>query len=138
MSAPVLRMPDWDKTFIVQTDASNVGIAACLLQEHDGIRHPVMYVSRKLKSAELNYSTIEKECLAIVFALKKLEAYLYGRKFIIETDHAPLTWLKKNQHANARVTRWALAMQPYDFRVMNIKGKDALWADALSRLPQEN
>ena len=129
-------MPNWETDFIVQTDASCTGLGACLLQEHEGVRHVIMYVSRKLKQAEVRYSTIDRECLAIVYALSKLEPYLYGRHFTIETDHAPLTWIRKNQQLNARVTRWALALQPFDFRVENIKGKEALWADAMSRLPQ--
>ena len=136
-SAPILKMPNWSREFILQTDASGNGVGACLLQIHEETRHPIVYVSRKLKPAETKYSVIERECLAIVFAIHKLEHYLYGRPFIIETDHAPLTWLKRNQQQNARVTRWTLAMQPFDFRVENIKGKDALWADALSRLPQD-
>ncbi|GFR87570.1 polyprotein [Elysia marginata] len=137
-STPVLSMPDWKKEFIVQTDASCAGIGACLLQEHNGIRHVVMYISRKLKPAETRYSTIERECLAIVYALSKLEPYLYGRHFVIESDHAPLTWIRVTQQLNSRVTRWALALQPFDFRVENIKGRDAIWADALSRLPQKD
>ena len=134
-SEPVLRMPDWSKEFVVQTDACNQGIGGALIQYHDKVRHVIMYVSRKLKPAERNYSTIEKESLSIVYTLSKLEPYLYGRKFILETDHAPLAWIRENPLQNARITRWALALQPYDFRVENIKGKDALWADFLSRHP---
>ena len=120
---------------VLQTDASNHGVSGCLLQEVKGVRHPVLYVSRKLKPAERNYSTIEKECLAVVFAISKLQHYLYGNEFVLETDHRPLTWMRTKDHQNARVTRWNLALQPYNFRVRNIKGRDAIWADALSRLP---
>ena len=134
-SEPVLKMPDWSKEFVVQTDACNQGIGGALIQCHDNVRHVIMYVSRKLKPAEKNYSTIEKESLSIVYTLSKLEPYLYGRKFVLETDHAPLAWIRENPLQNSRITRWALALQPYDFRVENIKGKDALWADFLSRHP---
>ena len=87
---PVLRSPNFDKVFYLQTDASDRGIGAVLLQEDCGIRHPVMYISKKLNSAEEAYSTIEKECLAIVKSVQKLREYLLGTEFVIECDHFPL------------------------------------------------
>ncbi|XP_071105112.1 uncharacterized protein [Haliotis cracherodii] len=94
-SFPILKLPDLEKTFLVRSDASDVGIGAVLLQEQEGERFPIMYVSRKLAERERAYSTIEKECLAIVWAIQKLERYLYGREFILETDHQPLVWMTK-------------------------------------------
>jgi hypothetical protein len=101
---PVLKLPDVTKTFILQTDASNVGIGAVMLQEgEDGIKHPVAFASRKLLPRETNYSTIEKECLAIVWTIGKFEQYLYGTEFILDTDHQRLQFLGAAQFQNGRL-----------------------------------
>ena len=83
---PVLQLPDPGKTYFLQTDASDDGIGTVLMQEHDGKLFPVCYRSKKLSSAERNYSTIEKECLAIVWAFKRFHLYLYGVPFVLQTD----------------------------------------------------
>ncbi len=92
-TAPVLRLPDCQQQFLLQTDASDVGIGAVLLQKHSEKNFPVAYASRKLLQRERAYSTIERECLAIVWAIQKFQTYLYGREFVLETDHQPLTYL---------------------------------------------
>ena len=130
---PVLILPELRKTFTVRTDASNTGIAGVLLQELDERLHPVAYVSRKLLDRETRYSTIEKECLAIVWTLQKLDRYLWGQKFILQTDHKPLTFLKSAMFKNNRILGWSLAMQGYSFEVREIAGKDNILADLLSR-----
>ena len=132
----MLRLPDLKKKFILQTDASNSGIGAALLQEDDDdSRYPVSYWSRKLKKSEVNYSTIEKECLAIVEACRKFQAYLYGAPFLLESDHMPLSFLKTQERVpnNARITRWILALQDFHFTIKYIPGKENVMADALSR-----
>ena len=116
---PVLRLSAFDRPFILTTDASNHGIGAVLLQEHDGMKMPV---SRKLKNGEEKYSTIEWECFGLVWATKRLHTYLYGREFILETDHQPLLFLDRSKLSNDRIMRWALAMQIYGYRVSAIKG----------------
>ncbi|KAK3102478.1 hypothetical protein FSP39_011646 [Pinctada imbricata] len=131
--SPVLRLPDLSKTFIVRSDASDYGIGSVLLQEHDGNKFPVAYASKKLSVHERGYSVIEKECLAIVWALEKFQLYLYGRAFVIETDHQPLTYLSKAKVSNGRLMRWALFLQSYHFRCVSIKGSDNFGADFLSR-----
>ena len=95
--------------------------------------HPVAYLSIKLLPREQNYSMIEKELLAIVWAVGSLSYYLDGRKFIIETDHNPLTWLNKMKDKNQRLLRWALALQTYTFEVKYRKGSQNGNADGLSR-----
>ncbi|XP_040296035.1 uncharacterized protein LOC121007851, partial [Bufo bufo] len=113
VNAPVLVTPDPNKRFIVHTDASMFGLGAVLSQiGEDGGEHPVAYLSRKLLPREVSYATIEKECLALVWALKKLTPYLYGRAFTLITDHNPLVWLNRVSGDNARLLRWSLALQP--------------------------
>lgn len=132
-SEPVLRLPDGDKEFILRTDACDVGIGAVLLQSHpDGV-FPVAYLSRKLKKAEENYVVIERECLAIVWAIGKLQTYLYGLSFVLQTDLRPLVHMDKAKMLNARVMRWALALQPFRYRMESIPGSDNVGADYLSR-----
>ena len=130
---PILILPDLNKTFTVQTDASNVGIAGVMLQDLGGKLHPVAYVSRKLLDRETRYSTIEKECLAIVWTLKKLDRYLWGQTFTLQTDHKPLTFLRSAMFKNNRILGWSLAMQGYSFDVKEIVGRDNVLADILSR-----
>ena len=130
---PVLRLPDFNRLFILKVDASETGLGAALMQNFDGGEFPVAYASRKLLPRERNYATIEKECLAIIWAVKKFEFYLYGRVFEIHTDHQPLTFLNTKKMVNKRVMRWALALQEFRFRLVSIKGKDSLVADFLSR-----
>ena len=133
-SEPILKLPDETKEFIVQTDASDVAIGAALLQEHDGVIFPVCYISRRLQKREEHYSTMEKECLAIVWSIQKLQMYCYGRKFMLQTDHQPLVYLIKNKVANSRLMRWAMQLQNYRFTIVSIKGSENVFGDYLSRL----
>ncbi|KAM8953265.1 adhesion G protein-coupled receptor F5-like [Pelodytes ibericus] len=122
--APVLAAPDQTKRFLVHTDASMFGLGAVLSQVGaDGGEHPVAYLSRKLRPREVSYAAIEKECLAVVWALKKLQPYLYGQQFALLTDHNPLVWLKRVSGDNARLLRWSLALQPFDFIIQYRPGK---------------
>ena len=130
---PILRLPDFAKEFVLQTDACNDGIGAVLLQEEGDIKHPVAFASRKLLPRESHYSTIEKECLAIVWAIQKFQNFLYGNAFTLETDHQPLEYLGKSQYQNGRLMRWALTLQQYRFTIRAIKGSDNIGADFLSR-----
>jgi len=111
----VLKLPNFNEKFIVQTDASNERLGAILLQTENGVKHPIAFASKKLLAREKNYSTIEKECLAIVWGVQKFEQYLYGKHFVLETDHQPLQYLGKTQYQNGRLMRWALGLQPYRF-----------------------
>lgn len=122
------------KSFILWTDASNHGVGAVWMQVHDGKKYPVAYASSKLIEKEHRYLVIEKECLAIVVApLQKFQAYLYGRLFIIETDHQPLVHLQKARVLNYRLMRWSLFLQSYNFITEVIKGSEKIGADFLSR-----
>jgi len=130
----ILRLPDFDKEFVLRTDACNDGIGAILFQEDSEIKHPVAFASRKLLTRESHYSTTEKECLAIVWAVQKFQNFLYGKLFILETDHQPLLYLGKAQYGqNGRLMKWALILQQYQFTVRAIKGSENVGADFLSR-----
>ena len=131
--APILKLPDIDAEFTVRTDASNVSIGCVLMQTHEGILHPVAYASRKLSDRERKYSVEERECLAMVWGVQKFNRYLYGREFLMETDHCGLQYLKTGNIRNARVMRWYLALQNYSFRVRYIRGSENVIADYLSR-----
>ena len=131
--APVLRLTDFSKPFILQTDASEDGIGAVLYQQFEDGKFPISYVSRKLLPREKAYAVVEKECLALIWAVKKFQSYLYGVEFVVETDHQPLVYINRTKHENSRVMRWALSLQPYRFRICSIKGQDNVGADYLSR-----
>ena len=92
-SEPLLQYPDFNKPSVVTTDASDFALGAVLSQGQIGRDLPIAYASRTLDKAETNYSTTEKELLAIVFAVKHFRPYLYGHKFTLVTDHRPLLWL---------------------------------------------
>lgn len=130
---PILKLPDFDRTFILRTDASEDGIGAVLLQLENDEKLPVAYASRKLQDREQSYAVIEKECLAVVWGVQKFHQYLYGHEFLLETDHQQLTYLDKSKTENSRLMRWALLLQQYRFRIVTIKGSDNVGADYLSR-----
>ena len=130
--APVLTYSRFDhqaSEFLLQTDASTVGLGAVLEQEG----HVIAYASRSLTASERQYSVIQRECLAVVYALKQFHHYLLGRRFQLVTDHAPLQWLSA-QKMEGMLCRWALAIQKYDFQIVYRKGSLNANADALSRL----
>ena len=132
----VLHCPDYTREFVLQTDASERGVGAILSQQAaDGEEHPVAFFSRKLLPREVRYSTVEKECLAVVAAVKHFDVHLVGRHFRIITDHKALSYLQKMCNANARLTRWSLALQPFSFSITHRPGKQHGNADALSRQP---
>ncbi|KAI9999614.1 hypothetical protein NQD34_018344 [Periophthalmus magnuspinnatus] len=130
---PVLQCPDFELPFTVQTDASGVGLGAVLLQGEEGNQLPVQYISRKLFPREKKYSTIEKEALAIKWALDTLRYYLIGKDFVLETDHRALQWIHNMKDTNARITRWYLSLQPFCFKVQYKPGHKNVVADFLSR-----
>ncbi|CAL8111754.1 unnamed protein product [Orchesella dallaii] len=131
--ASSLKLPDLSKPFLIQTDASDIGIGAILLQDFEGTLTPVYFHSRTLSHAEKNYSTSEKECLAVVDAVKKFRPYIEFTHFTVETDHQALCWLKRLKEPTGRLARWSLELQGFDYDVVYRTGASNRAADALSR-----
>lgn len=133
ISPPILQYPNFnnDNTFILQTDASGYAIGSVLSNSDN---KPVAFASRNLNKAELRYPTIEKELLAIVWSVKYFRPYLYGRKFIIRTDHKPLIYLFNMANPSSRLTKFRLLLEEYDYIIEYVKGADNAAADALSRI----
>ena len=129
---------DLKKSCTVISDASDHGLGAVLLQEENSILKPIAFASRSLTDQEKKYATTERECLALVFAVTKFHNYLFGRKFTAIVDHKPLESLisNVNKRSNARIERWNLTLQNYDFDIVHKPGRENI-ADCLSRMSQE-
>lgn len=139
-SDPILTLPDFTVPFELTTDASNYGAGAVLYQRRgtrgsERERHVVGYYSYTFTKAEQNYSTTEKEALAVVLAIRYFRSYLEGAKFKLFTDHLALTHLLNGSQPKGRVARWISEIQQFDFEVAHRSGQDLSDADALSRLP---
>jgi hypothetical protein len=132
-SSPVLLIANYDKPFYLYVDASQYAVGACLMQDDKhGVHKPVCYYSKKLSGAQVNYSTSDREGLALVMAVRAFKTYLCG-KVVVYTDHEPLKYINSMAPTNQRLLRWALELQPYDLEIKHVAGKNNLVADYLSR-----
>nr|GEW43131.1 reverse transcriptase domain-containing protein [Tanacetum cinerariifolium] len=138
--ASILIAPNWDLPFELMCDASDFSIGAVVGQRHEKHFRPIHYASKTLTDAESNYTTTEKEMLAVVYAFEKFRSYLIMNKCIVHTDHSALKFLFAKKDAKARLLRWVMLLQEFDFTVIDTKGAENLAADHLSRLenPYEN
>ena len=118
-SAPILRIADPNKEFVVCTDSCNEGLGGVLTQEG----HVIAYESRKLKIHEKNYATYDLELAAVIHALKMWQHHLIGRKIILMTDNKVLKYMLDQPNINARQARWLAFLSEYDFEIQHIKGK---------------
>lgn len=134
LSPEILQYPDFTRSFTVTVDASNFACGAVLSQDFDGRDLPICYISKSFKKGELNKPIIEKELLAIHFAVTTLRPYLYGRTFTVKSDHKPLIYLNNLKNPASKLPRVRLELEEYDFVVEYIKGGDNVAADALSRI----
>nr|GEZ68423.1 reverse transcriptase domain-containing protein [Tanacetum cinerariifolium] len=138
--APVLIAPNWDLPFEIMCDASDFAMGAVLGQRHEKHFWPIHYASKTLTEAESNYTTTEKEMLAVVYVFEKFRSYLIMNKCIVHTDYSALKYLFAKKDTKARLLHWVLLLQEFDFNVIDTKGAENLAADHLSRLenPYEN
>ncbi|XP_059638711.1 uncharacterized protein LOC132280983, partial [Cornus florida] len=133
-SAPIMKPPNWSLPFEIMCDASDYALGAVLGQRVDKLPHVIYYASKTLCDAQLNYTTTEKELLAVVYALDKFRSYLLGSKVIVFSDHAALRHLLAKKETKPRLIRWILLLQEFDIDIRDKKGTDNVVADHLSRL----
>lgn len=136
-TSDVLQRPDFSKPFVLTTDASNFAIGSVLSQGPIGRDKPVAFFSRTLSKAEENYSTIEKELLAIVASCKYFRPYLFGKKFTLFTDHQPLVYIYNMKNPSSKLVRWRLSLEEFDYEIKYRKGTQNVVADGLSRIKIE-
>nr|GEX93434.1 hypothetical protein [Tanacetum cinerariifolium] len=132
--APILIAPNWDQPCELMCDASDYAVGAILGQRFEKHFRPIHYASKTMNQVETNYTTIEKEMLAVVYAFEKFRSYLIMNKSIVYTDHSALKFLFAKKDAKARLLRWILLLQEFDFKVINTRGVENYAADHLSRL----
>ncbi|XP_059221494.1 uncharacterized protein LOC131996064 [Stomoxys calcitrans] len=138
VTSPVLTHPDFTRHFYVQCDASDLGIGAVLFQRDDsGGEHPIAYFSHKLTSAQRNYSVTERECLAVVMAIKRFRPYIELLPFSVITDHSSLKWLMSHRDLSGRLARWSLHLQSFSFEIEHRPGSQNIVPDTLSRYSME-
>ncbi|CAM8947908.1 unnamed protein product [Rhodiola kirilowii] len=136
ISAPIIQPPRWDLPFELMCDASDYAIGAVLGQRIDKKLHAIHYTSKVLNGAQLNYSTTEKELLAIVYAFDKFHPYLVASKVIVFTDHVAIKYLLAKKDSKPRLIRWILLLQEFDIEIKDKKGVENVVADHLSRLEE--
>jgi hypothetical protein len=135
VTAPILVFPDWTKEFHVHVDVSPIALGVVLAQPGGGdIDHLLSFASRKLSTAEINYTTTEREGLSMVYALRKFSHYLLGGHFKMFTDHSTLKYLVNKPVLGGRICIWLLLFQEYDFEIIVKLGRMNKGPDHLSRL----
>jgi len=132
--ATVLYAPKPSKPFIIRSDSSDYAVGASLSQVDDsGLERPIAFASAKLSDVQRRWSTIERDAYGILFALKKFEYIIFGRKIELYTDHNPLQYLTASAPNSPKLTRWLQSLAQCDITVRRIKGRDNVIADCLSR-----
>ena len=136
MQAPILAVPDYSKPFRLFVDACDVGVGSWISQTgQDQVDHPIAYFSKKLNKHQRNYSTIEKEALALILSVQHFEVYMSAGCFPVQvfSDHNPIKYLHRFKNKNQRLTRWSLFLQEYNLEINHIRGRDNIISDYLSR-----
>jgi hypothetical protein len=132
-----MKPPNWSLPFETMCDASDFAVGAILGQRVGKLPHVIYYVSKTMMDAQVNYTTIEKELLAVVFALDKFRSYLLGSKVIIYSDHAALRHLLAKKETKPWLIRWILLLQEFDIMIRGKKGTKNVVANHLSRFQFE-
>ncbi|GBM35181.1 Retrovirus-related Pol polyprotein from transposon opus [Araneus ventricosus] len=133
--ATAVNAPDFGKPFEIHADASDYAVGYCLTQNDEkGNYRPIAFVSQKFNKTQRNWATIEKEAYAILFGFKKFDKWLHGTTVEIVTDHNPLKYLIEKTPKSPKLTRWALALQRWSYKITHRPGILNQDADALSRL----
>ena len=135
INAVTLILPDANTKYHLYCDASEVGIGARLSTITDDGEKPVLFLSRKLQPAETRYPTVEKELLAVIYALKKLRKYLLDREFVLFCDNTAVCYLFNKNEPSQRLQRWVMCTQEFQFKVVHLPSTKNSVADALSRFP---
>ena len=135
VQAPVLSYPSRDETdlFILDTDASDIGLGAVLSQKQNGVERVIAFGSKTLSKSQRRYCTTYKELLAVVFFVKQYRHYLLGRRFLVRTDHSSLRWLLNFKDSEGLIGRWLMSLQNFNFEIEHRKGVLHTNADGLSR-----
>ena len=122
ITAPIVQPPDWIVPFELMCDASDFAVGAVLGQRKEKAVHVIYYASRTLDDAQINYTTTEKELLAVVFAFDKFRPYLVGHKCVVYTDHAAIKYLVSKKDAKPRLIRWILLLQEFNIEIKDKRG----------------
>ena len=134
--AVVLQYPDFNKSFLLDTDARDTGLGGVFSQMDSSNRErPLSFYSRSLSKAERRYSVTRKEPLALVDSVQHFRVYMYGRRFLVRTDNSALQWLQSFQEPRGQVARWIERLAEYDYEIVHRPGLKHKNADALSRYP---
>ena len=133
-TAPVIVSPNWELPFEIMCDASDYAVGTVLDQRHAKNFHAIYYASKVLNDNQVNYTTTEKELLAVVFSWENFRPYLIGSKVIVFTDHASLKYLFNKSDSKPRLLRWVLMLQEFDMEIKDRKGVDNVVENHLSRL----
>jgi hypothetical protein len=134
VSAPIIQPPDWSQPFEIMCDASDYIVGAVLGQRKEGRVHVIYYTSKTLNEAQLNYATMEKELLAVVFAFEKFRSYIVNSKVIVYTDHTTIKYLLDKNDAKPRLIYWILLLQEFYVEIRDKKGVENVVADHFSRM----
>ena len=134
-SGPILALPKDGSLYILDTDASDSGLGTVLSQVQDGTERAIAYSSRTMNRSEVKYENTRKELLAVVNDLKQFRQYLLGRHFVVRTDHAAFSWLRRTPEPMLQLARWLTLIEQYDYEVTHRDRRKHGNAEGLSRRP---